>query len=288
MRGDTVQFDGQTVNSPGLKKFLLIGIIIGIICFIIASCGVVYISATRPEPTPVFTIIPTILPTPAPTPIATPTPEPIITPTLPETGDYPDATGQKYLYDVTNNTYTITNKTPTPAPVPATIEMARLLGWTPDLGFSVEEYIEEYNLANGLIKPKPDLSLEILDTNKIPFDWQREVLEPGQIVAGYYKINNRADYPYQGDIDVYVNASIYYNNNYVHIENLLRTVFVSIAPRNFMMPGEPIYWQIPEELSTGVYELVIEIREKDYGTTVARSRITPTIAHIDENGLKYF
>jgi len=221
-----------------------------------------------------------------PTPTPTPRPEPVAASGTKEneTGDYPDAHGA-YLYDFSNNTYALVNVTGTPTPIPSNIAEARRLGWTPDLG-DVDEYINKINLAYGYIKPAPQLSLEILNDQKVAWNWQQEVLTPGQIVSGYYRINNLADTAYQGDIDVYINASLYYQNGLVHMENKILSEFVSINPRYYNEHW--ISWMVPKEISTGVYEIRIELREQEHGKTIASYRMTPTVAYVDGSGYKYF
>jgi hypothetical protein len=220
------------------------------------------------------------------TTIPEPTQAPVMSPTTAtnETGDYPPATGQ-YLYDHTTNIYDIVNVSGTPTPIPANIAEARKLGWTPDLG-DVDEYIYKYNLARGYLKLPPQLSLEILNDDKEPWNWQQETIAPGEIISGYYRIRNNADYPYQGDIDVYINASLFYNNGLVHMENKILTETVSITPRYYNEHW--ISWMVPKEISTGAYEVIIELREKEYGKVLASYRMTPLVAHVGEGGLKYF
>lgn len=250
---------------------IIIALIVG---FVVVVGGSIALTTTAPTPTPTPTIIPTPTPTPVPTP--SPTPEP-------EEGAYPDAHGD-YLYDVTSNTDTI-NSSATPTPIPANILEAQRLGWNPTCG-SVEDYIYAYNLAHGYLEPPPMLSLQILNDNKQPWNWQQETVAPGQIISGYYRINNLADYPYQGEVAVYINASLYYNNGLVHMENKLVSLFVSITPHNYNEAW--LSWMVPTDISTGVYEIILELREKEHGTTLASYRMTPTVARVDKGGYKYF
>lgn len=230
-----------------------------------------------------ITPIPTIAPATIVEPTITPTPEPVITP-VPE-GAYPDAHGD-YLYDIENNTYYPVNRTPTPEPISPTVEEARRLGWTPDCG-DVETWIYNYNLARGYIKLKPDLTLSLLsEDGKTPWDWYREVIEPGKYISGYVVIKNNRDTAYQGDIDIYVNASLFYNGGLVHMENKIDTQMVSLTPY-----GENRFykkWEVPKDLTTGMYEVIIELREKEYGTTIYSYRLTPAVAHVSDHGEKYF
>jgi hypothetical protein len=133
---------------------------------------------------------------------------------------------------------------------------------------------------------KPTLKIEFLHDDMRPYDIYKEPIYLNKTLTGYVRISNTGTVAYQGDLDIYANASFFYNNNFIHMENRIDRVFVSLYPgqsNDFykrwnvdQYNGAPIY--------TGAYEVIIELRDPRDGRTLYSLRITPVVAKWDELG----
>jgi hypothetical protein len=247
----------------------------GLIAFFIFMTAMVVWAITG---TNANTNTPTITPTPTPITTPTPTPTPSPVPTSQSTaaqpeeskkdiGAYPDAHGN-YLWDMTNNTYRLVSPTPTPV-VPSTFNDARNLGWTPDLGMDAETFLYNYNLAHGLIKPRPILDVKINVLTDHP--------QIGKWCEVRFNVTDKSGYPFQDNVRLFINVTRF--NNVTGEESQVMPAFpkdvllsltpygLNSIPYNVIIPdsfmGVPIY--------SGTYGIYISVRNVDDGSEICKA-----------------
>jgi len=273
----------------------------------VAAIGVLFVLAVISDggekaQAPIVTPWPTLQITPVP-PTPTPTPTPTATPAP------VDDTSYQVLQGIANNG--LNNQTPNDYKINLTgnsfvdyTALADMYPWVPNRyndssphvwmhspgkfkeemnGQGEAERIKLYELwKQKQIVKAPSINLEILHNDDVtPYDFNKEAIVLGKYYDGYFRFTNTGDKPFQGDIAVAINASIYVLGQLVHMENIVITdQYLSLYPGQ----SNDFYkkWYVKDfngaPIPTGCLNIVIELRDKSDGSTLYSQTIKPIIA----------
>jgi hypothetical protein len=153
-------------------------------------------------------------------------------------------------------------------------------------GQGYAERITMYNqwLLSQQVKT-PLINLEILHNDNgepgKPYDFNKETLVIGNTYDGFFLFKNVGDTPFQGNVAVVINASLFFACTMVHMENL-------IVPDQYLSlyPGQsnPFYKRFTIDkynnalIPTGAFNIQIDIRDLSSGHTVYTMTVKPIVA----------
>jgi hypothetical protein len=281
-------------------------VILVLFCIVALALG-----DTTPKPAPIITPWPTLQITPAPqnTPTPTPTHEPVK-----ESNEQVNDTSYQAYQNIANNASG--NQTPNDYTANLTgncyvdyTALASMYPWVPNRYndsseypwmWTPEKFSREYSgqgdaqrvMLYNLWKEKqvvkaPEITFEILHNDDVtPYDFNREALVLGHYYDGYFRFTNIGDKPFQGNIAIAINASLFFAGTMIHLENKIITEqYLSLYTgqsndfyKKWLIDG---YNGAP--IPTGCLNIVIELRDLSDGSTICSKTIKPIIAR-DPNG----
>lgn len=290
-------------------------IIIGIITVFILSIGGAVMLTSQPDPQPYYA------PTAPPEPTITPTPTPTPTLTLENASNVKFGGQDDYnfsaLQDYANNSIlhgqTPNNYTPN-LTGNGGVDYTRLADmypwikngyadtseypwmWTPEKwrymmnGQGDAQRIilyDQWELSQQVKAPL--ITLEIFhNDDKTPYDFNKEALVLGHTYDGYFRFTNNGDKPFQGNVAVVANASMFLFGGMVHMENVITEQYLSLYPGQ----SNDFYkrWEIKNynnaPIPTGAFNIQIDIRDLSNGKTIYTMTVKPIVAR-DPNGDGY-
>jgi len=133
--------------------------------------------------------------------------------------------------------------------------------------------------AKQIVVPK--ISVQILhNDDKTPYNFDRETIILGNTYDGYFKFTNDGDQPFQGDVTVVANASLFFGGTMLHMENQLVKQYLSLYPKQ----SNDFYkrWEIKDfngaPIPTGAFNIQLDIRDLNTGRTIYTMTVRPMVA----------
>jgi hypothetical protein len=167
--------------------------------------------------------------------------------------------------------------------------------WSPEKwkstynGAGYQQRIDSYKIWKAHEDAKaPSLKLDILNTDGTPYTYYyNNAYYRGQTIEGIARISNIGDHPFQGDVDVKINVSLYYAGEWYHMESSIMTVYVSVYTGQHN--DFPVKYVLPSATTNGIiydgaYGVTIELRDKSNGKIMDSLYVTPTIATMGDIG----